>query len=349
MGPFERFFAAVAGAVAAIAAGSETSTDEAAPNAPPAIIAEIGDGVPDEAPPLPTPRPDPEALAIYGPERPIENDEPPAAMSEDGVAIVDATPAIPAERAAEGLAFRFAVAERPLAFAPAEPIGFAAGPELAILPPPLPEPNPLATGEIDIAALPPVPFAPVARQHDRACLSGLAALPLTAQLLEPVVGAGACGVSTPLDVEAIGTGRFEVDLVPAAIVDCSVVGALTEWLEEDVQPAARANFGEWVTGIRVAASYACRGRNNDPNAQLSEHAFGNAIDISAFRLSDGRWLEVEPHADPNSPEARFQAAIRAEACGPFTTVLGPGVAYHDDHFHLDLARRDDGSWSVYCR
>lgn len=277
---------------------------------PPAEIqtVEIGPGAPTEIPPLPEPRPD----------RPSD----------------------------PGLAFAFENAA--LAYAPND-YDFPVGPDLAILSPPLPEPNPLAVGAIEVAALPPLAFGAVTQPgQDASCLAQLAALPLAAVLMPPVEGEGACGIATPLTVDAIGSGRFEVDLVPEALVDCSVAGALTQWLEEDVQPAAHATLGQWVTGIRVAASYACRGRNNDPSAPLSEHAFGNAIDISAFRLEDGSWIEVQPFADEGGAEAAFFAAIRSEACGTFTTVLGPGVAYHDDHFHLDLAARGSDGWSLYC-
>ncbi len=351
MGPFERFLAGVAGAFAAIGAAADDPAPEA-PADPPAMVEEARpSGAPDRTPPLPTPRPDPDAeteiaIALDDPEP--EPDGPAAPeVNEDGIALADVAPEPAPADNADDPSFRFAVIEGPLAFAePARP-DFAAGPELAILPPPMPEPNPLAVGEIELAALPPVPFAPAAGAHDRACLSQLAALPLEATLLEPIVGAGACGVSTPLDVEAIGMGAFEVDLVPAAVVDCSVVGALTQWLEEDVQPAARLYLGQYVTGIRVAASYVCRTRNHVAGAPLSEHAFGNAIDISAFRLADGTWLYVEPR-DPGTPAGQFQAAIRSEACGTFATVLGPGSdAFHDDHFHFDLAARRNQS--TYCR
>src|SRR5690606_27812430 len=98
----------------------------------------------------------------------------------------------------------------------------------------------------------------------------------------------------------------------------------------------------------VASSYACRGVNNDPTAQLSEHAFGRAIDISAFQFADGTWLEVHA-AGANTPEAEFLGEVRTGACGPFRTVLGPGVAYHGDHFHLDLAVRGRNGDALYCR
>ena len=44
-----------------------------------------------------------------------------------------------------------------------------------------------------------------------------------------------------------------------------------------------------------------------------------------------------------SPEALFQAAVRARACAYFTTVLGPGSdAAHADHLHLDVRERRPG-------
>lgn len=137
-------------------------------------------------------------------------------------------------------------------------------------------------------------------------------------------------------------------LTPDATVDCHVVGALDAWMDQSVQAAATRLFGQSVTSLRVASSYACRGVNNDPTAELSEHAFGRAIDISAFQFADGTWLDVHAAAE-GTPEAQFLGEIRADACGPFTTVLGPGVANHADHFHLDLAVRGRNGDALYCR
>ena len=44
--------------------------------------------------------------------------------------------------------------------------------------------------------------------------------------------------------------------------------------------------------------------------------------------------------------SRSCATARRDACGDFHTVLGPGVAHHGDHFHLDLANRRSGK--AYC-
>ena len=170
---------------------------------------------------------------------------------------------------------------------------------------------------------------------------------LTAVLLPPV-NEGICGIATPLDVAVLGAGRRAVELSPSALVACRLAGALAGWLDGAVQDAAALHLGQRVTGIRVAASYACRGRNNDPAAILSEHGRGTAIDIAAFRLANGAWVEVRPAAAAPAPEGAFLAAIRSAACGPFTTVLGPGVALHDDHLHLDLAVHGRNGDALHC-
>jgi len=74
-------------------------------------------------------------------------------------------------------------------------------------------------------------------------------------------------------------------------------------------------------------------------AQLSEHAFGNAIDVAGFKLADGREISVvRDWKRTDSPEAAFLREIHAGACQQFTTVLGPGAdVFHYNHLHLDLA------------
>ena len=75
--------------------------------------------------------------------------------------------------------------------------------------------------------------------------------------------------------------------------------------------------------------------------KLSEHAFGNALDISSFTLSSGTTVAVEPA--PPAKSAIFLGKVRSAACGPFKTVLGPGSnADHAEHLHFDLAPRRHG-------
>ena len=204
----------------------------------------------------------------------------------------------------------------------------------AVKPPAKPEKPPT-----QLASLP-----PAGEDNPGSCSRSLASLGIDAHAM-PAIHDGLCGVSSPTAVASLDNGA--VTLTEKAIVNCAVAGALASWMDKDVEPAAKRILGGGVTSLRIAASYDCRGRNNIPGAQLSEHAFGNAVDISAFKVAGLGWVEVG-HTK-SAAEAEFLKAIRGEACGPFTTVLGPGVPYHDEHFHLDLARRGKNKTALYCK
>ena len=149
-----------------------------------------------------------------------------------------------------------------------------------------------------------------------------------------------CGVEEPVRVAAVAG----VLLDRPAVMNCRTAKALRDWVAGGVTPAFEAQGG--VTSMRVAAGYACRTRNNRPGGRISEHGRGNAIDISAFRLGDGREVTVLQGWRALSARAALRAAWRS-ACGPFGTVLGPDAdRYHQDHLHLDTARHRSGS---YCR
>ncbi|NNK16287.1 MAG: extensin family protein [Sulfitobacter sp.] len=136
-----------------------------------------------------------------------------------------------------------------------------------------------------------------------------------------------------------------VALSQKAVMDCTTASALKSWMESAAKPAM-AKKGGGLKTIRVAAHYACRTRNNQKGAKLSEHGKGRAIDISAFKLADG--TEVSVLTGWNAQ--RFSDAMRRMhkgACGPFGTVLGPNAnRFHKDHFHFDTARYRSGS---FCR
>ena len=83
--------------------------------------------------------------------------------------------------------------------------------------------------------------------------------------------------------------------------------------------------------------------NGNSRASISEHAFGNALDISAFTLADGRKITVKDGWRGLPEERGFLRDVHAAACQQFTTVLGPGSnVYHADHLHVDLMRRSSG-------
>ena len=99
-----------------------------------------------------------------------------------------------------------------------------------------------------------------------------------------------------------------------------------------------------------AGSYSCRPQNNRRGAKLSEHSFGNALDIMAFHLADGREVTVLKGWRGNPREQDFLREVFVGACRYFATVLGPGAdAFHYDHFHIDLARHDPRGERTICK
>jgi hypothetical protein len=162
--------------------------------------------------------------------------------------------------------------------------------------------------------------------------------------LEPgsaIDGPGVCGMSHPFKVAAMAFGGVEVE--PAATLACPMISEVDRWLSEVVQPAAAAWFGEPVAEIRQLSSYACRSMNGQPGASISEHAFGNALDVAIFKLASGREVKVKDGWNGRPEEKGFLRHVHAAACERFSTVLAPGAdAFHYDHIHVDLARRASG-------
>jgi hypothetical protein len=134
-----------------------------------------------------------------------------------------------------------------------------------------------------------------------------------------------------------------VEVRPAATLACPIVSALDQWIATAVQPAARKWFGLPVAEIKQISAYSCRGMNGQRGASISEHAFGNALDIAAFVLADGRRITVKDGWRGAPEEQGFLRDVQAAACDQFTTVLAPGSnQFHYDHIHVDLMRRVSG-------
>lgn len=211
-------------------------------------------------------------------------------------------------------------------------------------------PAPPAKPAPQVASLPDAPLPDLVRPPpavDSACGVAIAQLGVISTPLAPI-DEGDCGIDTPVAVSALDGGKIK--FTTKAIVECHLAERLANWVNDEVKPKVRADYGEELTGLRIAASYACRNRDSLPDTKLSEHAHGNAIDISGFRVGD-RWVDVEKGWGSDGEDATFLADTRKSACGPFTTVLGPGSdVFHTNHFHLDMIeRRTAGpSKGLYC-
>jgi hypothetical protein len=141
-----------------------------------------------------------------------------------------------------------------------------------------------------------------------------------------------------------------VAMRPKAILRCEMIPAVEKWVAEVVQPAARRHFGLAVVELKVAASYACRPINHKNGSRLSEHGYANALDVSAFQLSDGRWVAVKSGWWGDLRERAFLRHVHGGGCQIFMTVLGPNAdAFHRDHFHFDLAWHGRDGQKKICK
>jgi len=173
----------------------------------------------------------------------------------------------------------------------------------------------------------------------RCMKSGAVEMSRYVQMSKPINGPGACGMDYPLKVSAVSNGR--VGFNQPQTLACPMVPTIDRWVDNDVQPAAFRRFGAYIAEVK-AGSYSCRGMVGGSRSMTSEHAFGNALDVFAFVLTDGRTVTVRDGWKSRDPqEQAFLRDIFIQACEHFTTVLGPGYnQFHYDHFHLDLARHD---------
>ena len=160
--------------------------------------------------------------------------------------------------------------------------------------------------------------------------------------LAPIAGTlRGCGVAKPVRVASVDG----VALSPPAIMNCTTAKALNKWVKGGVKPIV-ARLGGGVSSLQVAAHYSCRPRNNQPGAKISEHGKGRAVDISAITLKNGMSLTVLTGWQDRI-QGKLLKRMHQAACGTFTTVQGPNSdRFHQDHFHLDTAKKSGGR---YCR
>ena len=179
-------------------------------------------------------------------------------------------------------------------------------------------------------------------QAESACLSSGAVTPSAdVRPLDEVDGPGACGADRPFKVTALGRDR-RIPLNEQTSMNCPLVAATDNWLERVVQPAAESFFGQPVVAVEHMGTYSCR--QIAGSRYMSEHAYMNAIDVSGFKLADGRTVRVKSGwRSADVAEANFLRTVGGQACDDFTTVLGPASgAAHQDHLHMDLAHHSKG-------
>lgn len=145
---------------------------------------------------------------------------------------------------------------------------------------------------------------------------------------------------------AVGSVRL-IDIgVPATnlgAMTCDLAANFAAWARFGVQPAARLILGAEIERIETFGTYNCRPIAG--SGKLSEHAHSNAVDVSAFVLTDGRRISIEKDWYGDQRTRQFLQIVHASACKRFRTVLSPDYnAAHHDHFHFDM-----GGKGGFCR
>ena len=192
--------------------------------------------------------------------------------------------------------------------------------------PPAPPPRP--------AGAPPVTLDLPTSRETQACFADLARLNIRFSPLPDRDYGGGCRLIGAVQLIDIG--------VPVSGIKgmrCQLARSFIGWARGGIAPAAREILGSDLVRIETFGSYACRNTVGTAAAytRLSGHALGNAVDVSAFVLADGRRITVlGGWRDPDPAVAHFLRVIRASACKRFGTVLSPDYnAAHANHFHLE--------------
>lgn len=178
----------------------------------------------------------------------------------------------------------------------------------------------------------------------RICLSDLKSKSVKFAALPNQNFAGGCRTIDTIKLMDFGTPTTNL-----GAMTCPLAANFTAWAQNAVRPAAKQYLGSDVVRIETMGTYNCRNINGGRSDKLSQHAFGNAIDISAFVLRDGRRVSVLNGWRGPKSEQEFLRRLHQSACKRFGTVLGPDYnSAHANHFHFDMAQSmKDGS--AYCR
>jgi hypothetical protein len=172
---------------------------------------------------------------------------------------------------------------------------------------------------------------------EASCRQELRRLGVRFEELPPINDGGLCVIDHPVKVSAVGS----IQIKPAATLRCEMAATIAHWTRRELAPAARTRYFSGVKTIHQGSSYSCRRIRGTRTA--SEHSKGNALDIMRIELNNGRDIDVRKPGWFAFRQRGFLNSVRADGCGYFTTVLGPGYDRdHRDHFHFDIKERRSG-------
>jgi hypothetical protein len=188
-------------------------------------------------------------------------------------------------------------------------------------------------------------------QDREQCMHLLKSVAAEVTLLPPIKE-DECGTTALVELKSVGS-KSPTIFDPPVNVNCRMVSALHRWHRTTLQPASRRMLRSSVARIIGASGYACRRVYNLAEGNLSQHAFGNAIDVSAFVLKDGRIITVrkdwgasrrQSKTNPRKTPAHIRTVSHA---GPINNPPIRAGATHSGRFGFvqtdPNAERDSGT------
>ncbi len=173
---------------------------------------------------------------------------------------------------------------------------------------------------------------------DEACFVKLSKTAFVSRASPPISKDPQCVIPSPVILHRTLGGR-SVKFTDGLLLDCNFARQYAGFSSTTLQKLAKKHLNAGVTELHSGQGFVCRRRNNRSTGKLSEHAFGNALDLLGFKFNDGSSLNIRKAVDMPARQADFFNSLREASCGAFTTVLGPGSnPAHATHLHLDLGR-----------
>lgn len=175
------------------------------------------------------------------------------------------------------------------------------------------------------------PPAPPRPETGAQCLAKLRSAGTLFDVAAVPVGANGCGI-----VNAVKLRRTTLDWPEPGIMSCALAARFAAFEADILQPAARRHLHRPVTALDHFGTFECR-RESSGRDRLSQHAFGNAIDIAGFRLSDRTSVTIAADWRGSGEKSAFLHEVAQGACRYFSVVLTPASnSAHRDHLHLDV-------------
>ncbi|MGX7894688.1 extensin family protein [Tsuneonella sp. HG222] len=177
------------------------------------------------------------------------------------------------------------------------------------------------------------------------CLKSLGVTEARFDALPDQYYGGGCSTVGTVKLASLRSDAATIALANMGPVTCTVAETFAGWARYGVDRAARQVLGSPIARIETMGSYSCR--KVAGSDRMSAHSTGDAIDVAAFLLEDGRRISVLDDWSRGTPQEReFLRLVHQSACKRFGTVLGPDYnRAHENHFHVEKVI----AGKSYCR